>query len=74
MMLKRPIHGVDSTNCMPCAALSKCMISGIVTAKLTMEPIMVTQRVKPLLLSRPMARTIAPNRIGSQIDRLRYGG
>ena len=34
MMWKRCTHGDSSTNCMPWAALSKCVISGMVAARL----------------------------------------
>ena len=54
--------------------MSKFVIRGIVGNRLTMAPTSESMRTMPAFLSRPTARTSTPNRIGSQMARLRYGG
>ncbi|MNG41905.1 hypothetical protein D3C84_1314100 [compost metagenome] len=56
---------------MPWAALSNWVISGMVGSRDTREPTSDSTRTMPARESRPIASTIMPMIIGTQIDRLR---
>ncbi len=73
VMLKRSIQFAFSTNCRSAVLESKPVISGIVTMKLTTEPISAIQRAGAGFRSEPIARTRRPTRIGNQIAILRIG-
>ena len=69
--MKRSIQSERSTNCITEVPLSKPEISGSVTAKLISAAVSAAQRTVPARVSRPNASNSTPNRIGSQIDKLR---
>lgn len=72
-MSKRSIQVDFSTNCSAAVLESKPVISGIVTARPSSEPISAIQRAVPGFLSLPTASTRRPKTIGSQIAVLRIG-
>ncbi len=72
-MLKRSIQFDCSTNCSFAVFESKSVINGIVTMKLSTEPISASQRTGAGLRSEPTARITTPKTIGIQIAILRIG-
>jgi hypothetical protein len=72
-MLKRAIHGAISTNCIADVVRSKCVHSGMQTARPNTEPTSAVQRAGAGLRSLPMASTATPKAIGSQIVSDKHG-
>src|SRR5687767_6023564 len=71
-MLKRPIHGANSTNCIPAVGW-KPVQSGMQTRKPTIEPASAVHRAGSGFWSRPRASTATPKAIGTQMASERYG-
>src|SRR5258708_34681731 len=69
-MLKRWIQGLSSTNCIALVFTSKCVHSGIVTARPAIAPTSASQRRRSGLWS-PAHSTSTPARIGIQLAKER---